>query len=287
MDTLHPDDRVGAVVALKALPAAKSRMATVPAPVRERLARCMAVDTLAALAAVVDQIIVITDQPDLPAVLDRHGLGVRVLAEPLGEAGAGSDQLNRALAYGDAALRAEGVACVLACVGDLPALRAASVAEVLAASVGHQRAFLADHDHHGTTMLVARRVPLDPSYGTEIVDGSSIGSAERHRRSGAHPLTLGQVLDARWDVDTIEDLRLAGEIGVGSATAALIDPATGSIGRYRRVEVLDLDADTITVSDAGAPEVIARQAYDGDPAQLVPGRRLHAVRVASALRCWA
>jgi hypothetical protein len=95
------------------------------------------------------------------------------------------------------------------------------------------------------------------------------------------------VLDARWDVDTIEDLRLAGKIGVGSATAALIDPATGSIGRYRRVEVLDLDADTITVSDAGAPEVIARQAYDGDPAQLVPGRHLRAVRVASALRCWA
>jgi 2-phospho-L-lactate guanylyltransferase (CobY/MobA/RfbA family) len=84
MDTLHPDDRVGAVVALKALPAAKSRMAAVPAPVRERLARCMAVDTLAALAAVVDQIIVITDQPDLPAVLHRHRLGVRVIAEPPG-----------------------------------------------------------------------------------------------------------------------------------------------------------------------------------------------------------
>ena len=69
MDTLPPDQRVAAVVALKTLPAAKSRLSSLPDPLRERLARCMAIDTLSALAPAVDEVLVVSDQPDLPAAL--------------------------------------------------------------------------------------------------------------------------------------------------------------------------------------------------------------------------
>ena len=84
MDTTRPPmhERVAAVVALKTLPAAKSRMSSLPAPLRERLARCMAIDTLSALAPAVDEVLVVSDQPDLPAALLRAELPVRVIAEP-------------------------------------------------------------------------------------------------------------------------------------------------------------------------------------------------------------
>ena len=103
------------MVALKTLPAAKSRMSSLPAPLRERLARCMAIDTLAALAPAVDQVLVVSDQPDLPAALLRADLQVRVIAEPPDPGHAvtwrtAADPLNRALAHGDALLRAEGSA---------------------------------------------------------------------------------------------------------------------------------------------------------------------------------
>jgi 2-phospho-L-lactate guanylyltransferase len=176
---------------------------------------------------------------------------------------------------------------VLACVGDLPALRTASVSRVIAASLGRPRCFLADHDGQGSTMLIARHVPLDPRYGKEIVAGEAIGSALRHRRSGACALELGELADARRDVDTLEDLRFADLLGTGAATASLWDPAHGVPGRYLPVEVLDRPGPTITLIADGVPESVPVEAYDGDPALRVPGSRQQAVRVAGALRCWA
>lgn len=292
MDTPTPDrhsrERIGAVLALKVLPAAKSRMRSLPGPVREHLAYCMAVDTLAALAPAVDEVLVISDQTGLAAALARRGVTVRVLPEPAPRHsdGDGGSQLNRALAHGDAVLRAEGVDRVLASVGDLPALRTASVRRVLAAAATHRRCFLPDHDDLGTTMLIAHRTALDPRYGTEIVDGRAVGSAERHRRSAADSLALDAVADARWDVDTVEDLQAAHRLGLGPATAGLLDPAGGRVGDYRSVELLEVATDSITIRTEGAPQLLPRSAYDGDPAHLVPGRRLHAVRVAGAVRCW-
>src|SRR6478672_9394164 len=140
------DERVAVVVALKTLPAAKSRMSSLPAPLRERLARCMAIDTLSALAPAVDQVLVVSDQPDLPAALRRADLQVRVVSEPdpgaAGDLAHGGGSLNQALAHGDDLLRADGIAVVLACVGDLPALRTSSVRRVIAASLGRPRSFL-------------------------------------------------------------------------------------------------------------------------------------------------
>ena len=290
MDTPPPDerraDRVAAVVALKALPAAKSRMSPLPPPLRERLARCMALDTLTALTPAVDEVLVISDQPDLDQALRRHGLPARVLAEPTEAVdGPDTDTLNRALTYGDGVLRSEAVAHVLACVGDLPALRTATVAGVLAASTGHPRSFLADHDGFGTTLLIAHGTPLNPLYGPQSTTDLPIGSAERHRRSGAQPLSLDAV-DARWDVDTVEDLATAHRLGLGPATTAMLDPTTGDIGRYVRPIIREHRADMITVETDGRLEDIPRSAYDGDPALLVRGRRVHAVRVGRTLRCW-
>jgi 2-phospho-L-lactate guanylyltransferase len=303
MDTMPPadggddlaspfDERVAAVVALKTLPAAKSRMSSLPDPLRERLARCMAIDTLSALAAVVDQVLVVSDQPDLPAALHRAGLNVRVVPEPPDPGPAadpvhGGGSLNRALAHGDVLLRAEGSEVVLACVGDLPALRTDSVHRVIAASRSRSRCFLADHDGGGSTMLIARGVSLNPLYGRETRSGRTIGSALRHQRSGAVALEVGELPDARRDVDSLSDLRFATLLGTGPATASLLDPQRAAPGHYQRVEVLDRHGQDLTVLADGVAEAVPVPAYDGDPALLVPGRRLHAVRVAGALRCWA
>ncbi len=286
-------ERVAAVVALKTLPAAKSRFSSLPGPLRERLARCMALDTLAALRPAVHEVVVVSDQPDLGPALRRRDLDVRIIAEPDPVRGhpAPDDGLNAALARADKLLRAEGVAAVLACVGDLPALRSTTVRRLITASRGRPRSLVSDHEGQGTTMLIARGVPLDPLYGTEIVAGERIGSAARHRRSGAVDLPLGALPDARRDVDTPADLAVAARLGVGPATARLLDPITGALGAYRPVEVLSADPTTLTVlvDDGGIEAVtlpVSLSTYDGDPALLVPGRRLHAVRVADDLRCW-
>jgi 2-phospho-L-lactate guanylyltransferase len=252
----------------------------------------MAIDTLSALATAVDEILVVSDQPDLPAALLRAELPIRVIAEPLDpgradDPGHGGGSLNRSLAHGDGLLRAEGFAVVLASVGDLPALRATSVRQVITASRGRSRCFLPDHDGRGSTMLIARGVPLNPLYGNESRSGATIGSALRHQRSAAVALELGELPDARRDVDTLSDLRCAHLLGTGRMTASLLDPVHGTPGHYELAEVLGRQGRSLSVLAAGVPESVPVRAYDGDPALLVPGRRLHAVRVAGVLRCWA
>jgi hypothetical protein len=80
-------------------------------------------------------------------------------------------------------------------------------------------------------------------------------------------------------------------LGVGPATTQLLD-VTGALGRYQPVEVVTADRGTLTVLVDGTVRTLPLrgladlQTYDGDPALLVPGRRLHAVRVADDLRCW-
>lgn len=295
-DDLRPyTEQVAAVVALKTLPVAKSRLAELPDPLRERLARCMAIDTLAALRPAVQQLVVVSDQPDLGTALHRRGLHVRIIAEPA-PATTGTalphGSLNLALTEADELLRAEGVDVVLACVGDLPALRTSSVRRLITGSRAWPRSYLSDHDGLGSTMLIARGVPLDPLYGTEISRSGSLGSSERHRRSGAVALPLGALPDARRDVDTPADLAAAVRLGVGPATAALLD-GTGALGRYQGVEVVTADPGSLTLLVDGTVRTLSLsgaehlRTYDGDPTLLVPGRRLHAVRVADDLRCWA
>ncbi|HYP43682.1 MAG TPA: 2-phospho-L-lactate guanylyltransferase [Propionibacteriaceae bacterium] len=208
--------RSGAVVALKPIDQAKSRLGTVPDPLRRQLAWTMAVDTLRALSEVVEEVLVVSPQGSLRTALLRDGLDIGVIPEPrpLG--------MNGALTYGADVLRSYGCDVVLACVADLPALRAQSVRRVLTAAAEWPRSFLADASGVGTTMLIAQGMQaggaLDPHFQGH--------SAVAHTASGAVSLTdelLGGAMpDARQDVDTEADLRAATALGPGRATAALL-----------------------------------------------------------------
>lgn len=264
-------DRVGAVVALKPTESAKSRLGTLPDPLRRRLAWTMALDTLAALSGAVDEVAVVSGQSALESRLRRAGLTVTVVAEPL------ATGMNRALSRGSAWLaRERGCTTLLASVGDLPALRSESVLRVLAASAGRPRSYLADASGVGTTMLLARATALDPHF-----QGAS---AAAHAGSGAVPLTddrLGDALpDARTDVDTETDLAVALPLGLGSATSVLIDPATGQLGRYDVLTVAerrDAGPDRVVITSGGTRRPLAAGAVSDGLRELHPGQRLHAV----------
>lgn len=260
---------VAAVVALKVSESAKSRLSTLPDPLRRRLAWSMAVDTLHALEAVAAAVCVVSDQPSLTARLRRAGL---VRTEVLPEHRRAG--LNEALRQGAAHLQRQGHAAVLACVGDLPALRPDSLRTVLAAAAAYERAHLPDAGGTGTTMLHSRGGPLLPHFQGR--------SAAAHESSGSVPLTTAlpgeAVPDARRDVDTETDLTEAVRLGLGPATAALVDPATDRLARYSVVTVavpMTPEGEAVT---AGGVRVGLNQSAVADGLRpLRVGQRLHAV----------
>ena len=197
------------VLPLKPLALAKTRLATATGPLRPELALAFALDTAAAAlgCAEVGRLLVVTDDPLAGAELAALGALV-VPDEPV----AG---LNAALGHGVAVARAvHGAGPVAAMSADLPALRPVELGRVLRAATAHPRAFLADTERIGTTLLAARAgVPLRPAFG-----GSS---RLRHAASGARELMLTDVPSLRRDVDTLDDLRTALGLGAGPRTSAL------------------------------------------------------------------
>jgi len=195
----------GAVVPVKLLAYAKSRLGAYGDVVRTELALAFADDVVAAVLACADVLraVVVTDDVRAADALRRPGVCV-VRDLP----GAG---LNAALAHGADLLRAADPGLgVVALASDLPALRAAELADVLLRVVG--RGFVADTQGVGTTLLAASPgSALLPSYGP--------ASRLRHLGSGAIELTAAPGL--RRDVDTPEDLRSALLLGVGPRTAAV------------------------------------------------------------------
>jgi 2-phospho-L-lactate guanylyltransferase len=183
--------------------------------------------------------------------------------------------LNRALGYGAALLAEQGCTMVVACVGDLPALSSGSVRRVTDAATW-PRSFVADVSGVGTTMLVARESVLDPHFQGH--------SAAAHRASGAVPLTdevLGSpVADARRDVDTEIDLSAAYRLGLGRATAALVDTATGALGRYDSVTATghhDEAGDQLVITSSGHRLALPAAALQDGLRRPRRGQRLHAV----------
>ena len=270
--TALPDSggpRVGAVVALKPVARAKSRLGGLPDPLRRRLAWTMAVDTLTALAGGGASILVVSDQPALTSRLARSGVPARVVGE------SGAVGMNGALARGAQLLVADGCSTVLACVGDLPALRPASVRAVLRAAPEVGRAFLADASGTGTTMLLARGADLDPRFGGP--------SAAAHAASGATALTDtglgGPIPDARSDVDTEDDLGRGVDLGLGAATARLTDQH-GQLGRYAMIMTTGHTDDhdhPLVVTSTGDRVPLPSDALADDLQPLRPGQRLHCV----------
>jgi 2-phospho-L-lactate guanylyltransferase len=199
------------VVPVKVLAQAKSRLTGLADERRSRLALAMATDTIAAAvrADAVAVVLLVTDDPEVGDV--AAALGAVVLAD---EPAAG---LNEALRHGAAYARGQwpdrGVAGL---AGDLPALRAEELTTALTAAARLRVAFVADASGTGTTLYAAAPgAQFRPLFGTL--------SRKRHLADGAAEIAAGdQLAGLRRDVDTVDDLRLAAELGLGPATRAVL-----------------------------------------------------------------
>ena len=136
------------------------------------LALALAHDTVAAVRAArtVRRLLVVSSDPVVAAEL--AAVGVEVAPEEFDTAVGGG--LNAALRHGAALLRSRDPgAAVGALQADLPALQPSELDEAVVAAAGG-RAFCADAEGTGTTLLLAGPgAALDPLFGP--------GSAARHR----------------------------------------------------------------------------------------------------------
>jgi 2-phospho-L-lactate guanylyltransferase len=198
---------VDLVVPMKHPRDGKSRLrGAVEADRHPGLVLALAADTLAAVisSAHVRRVLLVAADPG--AVAELGELGIEIVAESDGKT------LNAAFRHGEALLKADDPAAVVGALqADLPALRAVDLTAALAEAAG-RRAFVADRQGTGTTLLLAAPgEPLDPRFGP--------GSARRHAESGASPLRR-PLATLRSDVDTADDLAHARAMGVGKHTAA-------------------------------------------------------------------
>jgi len=220
--------RVHAVVAVKHLDGAKSRLALdFGIDDRARLTLAMLADTLTAVAnsPAIASLTVVTPDPRVAETARRFGADL--VPDPPAGASAADERLNAALTH--AADRVRGRrrgADLVALQADLPALRSQEVTDMVAAApVGH-RAVVIDHHGVGTSALVLRAADqrLRPMFGAE--------SARRHLDSGALALG-GNWPGLRLDADTASDLADAVAIGIGAHTRAVLTDVGWLDGRHR------------------------------------------------------
>jgi len=170
----------------------------------------MAADTIAVAVSArsVGAVLVVTDDPVVSDI--AVGLGALVLPD------APAAGLNDALAYGAAhseAIWPERGRAGLA--GDLPAAQPEEITAALDAAARLGAAFVPDADGTGTVLYAAAPgSQFRPRFGPQ--------SRERHLASGAAELGASRFAGLRRDVDTIADLRLAAEMGLGPRTRALL-----------------------------------------------------------------
>ncbi len=210
---------IHALIAVKDLARAKSRLADHFAPHdRERLVLAMFRDTLAATRDVPQIASVTVVTPDASVSETAVDCGAAVYPEPpLDSADKQStEQLNDALRAAGAHLRAtKGAVDIVVLQADLPALLPAELAEAIEAAPIGRRSIVVDHRGIGTCALLLR----DPTAALDPLFGKS--SAQRHTAAGALALP-GRWPGLRLDVDTVEDLALAQQLGLGPATAKLV-----------------------------------------------------------------
>lgn len=209
MSIPHVNAPWSVVVPVKAGPLAKSRLAVPPpAAARLTLALAMARDTLAAVVGCVGapRTYVVTAESDLAERL--AGPGARYVPDP----GAGLDAAVQAGvdAVAAAAVATGVVGPVAVLLADLPAARAEDLAAALKAAAAYRRAFVPDRRGTGTVLLAAG----DPSL---LTPAFGAGSAARHRAQG-HVIVGTDLERLRADVDTLDDLRHAQDLGLGAAT---------------------------------------------------------------------
>jgi 2-phospho-L-lactate guanylyltransferase len=195
------------VVPVKMLDLAKTRLAPHLGVLRRDLALAMAVDTVSAAAAsaLVSAVVVVTD--DVQAARAVVDAGARVVSDQP------ASGINAALRHGAVSVAGPSGQLVAALSADLPSLRPADLSAALAAAARWPVAYLADTHGTGTTMYAARSMrDFKPQFGA--------GSARAHATE-AHQLDL-DVPSLRRDVDTIDDLWAAVQLGVGVRTAELV-----------------------------------------------------------------
>lgn len=181
---------------------------------RRRLAFAFALDTIEAVGQcpIPLSIYVVTDDPAVAAACDPIRAVTGVIAEP-------RPGLPAAMESGLRKLRGEHPhdrAAVI--LGDLPAARPDELAETLLETMLHERAFLADADHTGTTLVSAGRPHwLAPAFGPD--------SADRHLALDYRHLTTSAP-GVRRDVDDDRGLRAAVALGVGRHTRRALDALT-------------------------------------------------------------
>ena len=196
------------VVPAKRLAVAKTRLRPLTATLgvaHGELVLALLADTVRAAidCPAVAEVVVVTDDPAAADVV--RALGARTVAD-VPDRG-----LNPALEHG---ARSAAGSAVAALSSDLPALRPDELAAALDAALVVPRAFVADADGTGTTLLTGVRTALSPRFGP--------GSAREHRAGGAVELT-GSWPGLVRDVDTDADLRAAVALGAGPRTTALLD----------------------------------------------------------------
>jgi 2-phospho-L-lactate guanylyltransferase len=207
------------VVPAKRLAAAKTRLTPLTAALGRDLPAGHADLVLALLAdtvvaardsSAVGLVVVVTDDPRATALVTA--LGARTVGD---EPDSG---LNAALVHGAGSI---GGGPVAALSSDLPALRPGELTAALQAAAAVPRAFVADAEGSGTTLLAARDGDLAPRFGR--------GSAAAHAAGGAVPLA-GDWPGLRQDVDTPGDLHAACRLGAGPRTKGFLEAISWSPG---------------------------------------------------------
>jgi 2-phospho-L-lactate guanylyltransferase len=206
---------IAVVIAVKELGAAKTRLSpSIGGDDRRALVLAMLTDTLAAVrAAGLDHVVVVS--PDTSVAEAAQAGGARTVVDR-------GEILNAAFAIGiDHALSIWPDSRIVVLQADLPAVRPASLIAALDESAGLSRSFIADHSGTGTTALFLNVL------GPRAIDTLRFGteSAREHRSQGAVELTAGtdRWPDLRIDVDTVEDLRTAERLGLGTSTTAVLE----------------------------------------------------------------
>lgn len=100
---------------------------------------------------------------------------------------------------------------LLIILGDLPALQSNELIDLLNHAEKNEKSFVRDHAGTGTTMIMVNG---------DVTSYFGEGSAEQHLIHGYAELNAPESL--RCDVDTLDDLRRAEQIGLGVHTTSLL-----------------------------------------------------------------
>jgi 2-phospho-L-lactate guanylyltransferase len=198
-------DQWSLLVPVKRLDLAKTRLAVADG-LRADLALAMAMDTVRAVigTASVAEVVVVTDDERAASAL--AAIGANIVAD-LPNAG-----LNPALVHGASMAAMSRIAALSS---DLPALRSRDLDELLRKAAEHPRTVVSDISGTGTTLLSAAQL-------AEFAPAFGVDSFAAHVRAGAIDLSHYAAATLRHDVDTLDGLQAALDLGVGVETTRML-----------------------------------------------------------------